>query len=354
MTDHIIELGLLKRRRTDSADTVQKLGRLCDRLLSLISGIAAEAENPNTAEFRSGLEGCRAKFFKVTDLSVLEDTVETCLQLCIDYFRRSREYSLEREEELEQVVDVLRKAVADFSGKSVSFNDSLLESSVRFSRLSSIEDIRELRRRLVEEVGELERAIVERRKQEETAFLQVSGRIDHLQAKLNEAKREASQDWLLQVANRRSFDQMIDDWVRIPERQPFVLAMLDVDEFKRINDTHGHLIGDQVLLCVCKWINNNIRSADFLARYGGDEFAALLSGISLAEAEKKFGSLLEKIAESPFEYKEEKVRAVRVTVSCGLADYIAGDTAEALVGRADSALYEAKKAGKNRLVARSK
>ncbi|MEJ7618329.1 MAG: GGDEF domain-containing protein, partial [Pyrinomonadaceae bacterium] len=129
---------------------------------------------------------------------------------------------------------------------------------------------------------------------------------------------------------------------------PFVLAMLDIDHFKRINDTLGHPVGDRVLICAAQWLTSNVRGEDFLARYGGEEFAVLLCDVRLKQAESKFATFLERVAESSYQYDEggEK-RVTQFTFSCGLAEYSSADSAESLISRADEALYQAKGNGKN-------
>jgi diguanylate cyclase (GGDEF)-like protein len=110
-----------------------------------------------------------------------------------------------------------------------------------------------------------------------------------------------------------------------------------------------------VLLCVGQWIAKDVRQTDVGARYGGEEFAVLLPHASVSEVEARFKRLLNDIAASSYEYdilsrKEE----VRFTVSCGLVDIDPGEAAEAFVKRADEALYEAKRKGRNRVVNRKR
>ncbi len=349
MVDRIIELGLFKRRKTDIDKAVTRLGKLYDRFLALFSEIATDGESRMTGEFRSRLNEHRAEISRAVDAASLEASIPACLALCQDYLRGRQEYLLEREAELAQVIEVLRKAVLDLAGDSSSFTDRLMDTSARFTRLMGVEDIKGLRQMLVDEVAQLERVIVEKQRRERATLTQITGRIEDLEARLNQAKREASMDPLLGVANRGSFDRCLQAWVRMGESRPFVLAILDVDNFKKINDSHGHLIGDQVLLCVCKWLLKNVRSEDFLARYGGDEFAVLLRDLTLPEAQERFRMILEQISGTDFEYGHSGVKAVHMTTSCGLAAYISGDTAESLIQRADQAMYDAKKRGKTGL-----
>jgi diguanylate cyclase len=230
----------------------------------------------------------------------------------------------------------------------------LIGSSERFNRLTEIEDIRELKKQIAQEVRELNRTVAEKQKQDEVNFSRLSQRIEVLQTNLARSNEEASLDALTRIANRGSFDRALEQWVAAykENRKQFVLAMLDLDNFKLLNDTHGHQIGDRVLLCAAQWFGKYVRAGDFLGRYGGEEFVIMLADFDLTQAEERFTELLARIAGCNFDYqKDGQIRVVTFTVSCGLAEFSFDENAEELIRRADEALYEAKRTGKNRVVA---
>ena len=160
-------------------------------------------------------------------------------------------------------------------------------------------------------------------------------------------------DGLTKIANRASFDKALHRWIGAHNsaKKPFILAILDLDNFKAINDRHGHQVGDRVLHCAAQWFKKCVRANDFLARFGGEEFAILLSDATLELALSKFNSLLESIAMASYKYNVAGEMAnVSFTVSCGIAEFVPEESAENLVRRADAAMYEAKRNGKNRVV----
>jgi diguanylate cyclase (GGDEF)-like protein len=165
--------------------------------------------------------------------------------------------------------------------------------------------------------------------------------------------RSQSLDALTAVADRRSFNDEIKRWITRLEAdgRPFVCAMIDLDYFKRINDDHGHLVGDFVLKCAAEFLQSNVSSTDFIARYGGEEFVVLLENTDLLQAKTKMDDVLSKLAASTFEYpvQEQKLR-LAITASCGLAECGRGDNQSELIGRADKAVYEAKSRGRNQVV----
>ena len=175
--DEIMELGLSKRRRSDSDDALVKLVWLVDQLLTLISENTWEGESPKSLEFRSQLEESRGEIRGVTGNEIAESLARECLELCDNQFKRSEIQRLERDEKFAEVIHVLREALTGLAGDAQEFNASLVGSSNRISRLTEIKDIQELRKRIAGEVGELRRVVSEKQKKDEIAHSQLSDRI---------------------------------------------------------------------------------------------------------------------------------------------------------------------------------
>lgn len=163
---------------------------------------------------------------------------------------------------------------------------------------------------------------------------------------LDTCEEAAFTDHLTGLANRRRFERQLEREVARTRRfgRPFCLLMLDIDHFKRVNDTHGHEAGDDVLRRLANTIQAGTRGIDMAARIGGEEFAVLLT-------ETDFEHGMEVAERLRAAVKETEIPAVgRVTVSLGLAEFSAATPdARALFAAADSALYEAKRAGRDRV-----
>ncbi len=159
---------------------------------------------------------------------------------------------------------------------------------------------------------------------------------------------DALTDALTNIPNRRYFDtelhQRLAEWNR--KGVPVCLIMSDVDHFKKFNDTHGHLAGDEVLRGVAGAIRATIRDMDIVARYGGEEFAIILPASTLQEAEAGALRLCPHLETSQFHFEG---KTLKVTISGGLAQAATGEDETSLIKRADEALYAAKKAGRNRI-----
>ena len=158
-------------------------------------------------------------------------------------------------------------------------------------------------------------------------------------------------DPLTGAGNRRSFDETLGKEFARARRHghPLSVVMLDIDHFKRINDTHGHPVGDQVLRSFARVVASVLREGDTLFRYGGEEFVVLLPDTSRDGALAAAQRMVAAIASAPHKVGHE---SINVTTSAGVAglEQAARDGNE-LVGKADSALYEAKEGGRNRAVA---
>jgi diguanylate cyclase (GGDEF)-like protein len=169
---------------------------------------------------------------------------------------------------------------------------------------------------------------------------------------LDQLRQQATFDELTKLNNRREFDRlMLDEWQRsVRFRHPFALVILDIDFFKRVNDTHGHQVGDEVLRHVASLLAGQVRIVDKLARYGGEEFALVMVEINRAEAREVVDRLRALLAETPY-VSPEKNLTIEVTLSAGVATMPEdADTVEQLIAAADEALYTAKRLGRNRVV----
>jgi diguanylate cyclase (GGDEF)-like protein len=353
--DQILELNLNKLRKSDSKDPTVQVIWLVDQLLEVIAENISRDDNGSNS-FRSQLEGLRRKILESGIVGISGMTALGTLDLCREQFSRVQTRRFERDAHFTEIIAFLRKALASLTGESRTFHENLLGTTDRIRGLVELKDIQELKSRITAEVNELNRAVQEKQKREQIQYAQLSEQIVSLQKKLEEAKAEASLDGLTGIANRRNFDFTIQRWIVAHEKSedPFTVALFDLDNFKQINDSFGHQIGDQVLVATAMEMARNIRASDFLARYGGDEFVVLSSGMKLAECQKRFTALLQYIETLQFECKgaEKNPLPVHLTASCGVAEYALGENTKDLIYRADEALYEAKRAGKNQVIAK--
>lgn len=175
--------------------------------------------------------------------------------------------------------------------------------------------------------------------------------VAQLQKRLDSLARQSERDPLTGLSNRRAFNRTLDMEMERARRNktPLCLVLLDLDNFKSVNDTYGHPCGDKVLVTFAALLEEHKRKYDMAARIGGEEFVLILSGVSLVKAQGIVQRLLTTFRETRIDCGET---SFSVTSSAGLASYKGKVelTSEALLELADKALYEAKHSGKNRLV----
>lgn len=163
----------------------------------------------------------------------------------------------------------------------------------------------------------------------------------------------ATLDALTNLNNRRQFETRLGQEIAIAKRQshPLCAMMIDIDFFKKVNDTYGHAAGDEVLRAVAGIIKEALRESDIPARYGGEEFAILLPYTKLEEAVLVGERLRNTVENTPVTINQEspEKQDISVTISMGLAEYDKSESGEALFERADKALYQAKTSGRNRV-----
>ncbi|KAF1033364.1 MAG: Response regulator PleD [Pseudomonas sp.] len=197
----------------------------------------------------------------------------------------------------------------------------------------------------------------DQREQEVAARLQgLAERVAHMEQEaqgyrehLEVQRQKALIDPLTGLPNRAAWSERLEQEVKAWHQHGnnLSLAMLDLDHFKRINDGYGHLAGDKVLKIIATVLRKRLRSTDFIARFGGEEFVLLLPNSSLAQALAVGETMRAAIEACPFHFKGEPVT---ITVSMGMAQFQPGERSDAALKRADEALYRAKAAGRNQVL----
>jgi len=166
--------------------------------------------------------------------------------------------------------------------------------------------------------------------------------VEQTRVRLEDMARTADQDMLLPILNRRAFVREISRFIAFAERYgiPSSLLYFDLDDFKAVNDAHGHTAGDFVLRHFAELLASQIRDSDVLARIGGDEFAVILAHVTLDQATKKGASLSQTLHENPPVWNGQPVA---LSFSCGTYELHAGASADTAIANADRAMYAQKR-----------
>lgn len=169
---------------------------------------------------------------------------------------------------------------------------------------------------------------------------------EKVQEYIEEERRNARVDALTDLPNRTAYNEIMTHQIENFNRykQPLSLVICDLDHFKVVNDSYGHLAGDKVLSLVSRILCKGTRASDYVTRYGGEEFAIIVPSTNAEKTAKSMDKIRRLICKSPFNYHGEPIA---ISMSFGVCEAQAGDTIESLFARADAALYKAKANGRN-------
>lgn len=250
---------------------------------------------------------------------------------------------------VEDVLNVLSGRVEVQARDARQYGQVLEQHRDALQKAQSMRSIREVEQLLLGEVDAMRRANESYRQQLDTA----NRTINEQKQRLEKLTLDATLDFLTQVPNRRAFDKRLREEIERFRRggPPFCLALLDIDHFKQINDTHGHPAGDEVLRRTARLLDKNRRITDFVARFGGEEFAMLLPGSHESAASVLVDRIREMMSELRFPTGKNG-ETIGISFSAGIAEMLPADQGTAsLIQRADERLYRAKHSGRNRVVA---
>lgn len=275
---------------------------------------------------------------------------ENCNELYIAHLGLDAEYRVLKEtntaieSELNRVLDEIDRAMVGTN----TYNEALDSFSGELKTSSSLEQIRASVTKVISETA----SIIKQNERLTTQLGAATQQLSELRYNFDQAHRELQIDPLTEVGNRKFFDRQLA-YATIEAREngsSLSMLMIDIDHFKKFNDTYGHLVGDQVLRLVARTMVENLKGRDVIARYGGEEFVILLPQTRLEDAQKVGDHLRSCLATKRIRKRNSHETLGTVTVSIGATCYYPGEESDQFVSRADSALYKAKTGGRNQVI----
>jgi diguanylate cyclase len=262
---------------------------------------------------------------------------------------------MEAKEAIKSMATTFVNNLADITESTGSYQ---LKITNYQEQITSTHDMTNLNAILDNLVGDIRKMSVDA-KRNLTAFQETQKKVEDAEKKINDLTTKldyiseaAHQDFLTGALNRRGMDAaLVQEFERADRHDtPLSLAMMDIDHFKKINDTFGHSAGDVALAHLAKVVKSIIRSTDVLARYGGEEFTIILPGTKEIDAIEVIKGVQRDLTKNFFLNNNERVL---ITFSAGVAERFADETVDEVMSRADVALYQAKQTGRNRVVGAS-
>ncbi len=248
--------------------------------------------------------------------------------------------------EFQTILSELTTSMASSGSDLNSHGGSLVTYAKKLGRATSLDEIPPLSKNIISATKNMVASGQSIAKQ----MNDTASEIELLRKELEGTKQKAKTDPLTGLLNRAGFDDMMSQAMDQTKSDgtPLCLVMADIDHFKKINDTHGHLIGDNVLKMLARLIKDNIDPTDTAARFGGEEFILVLPGKTLEDAFNTAEKIRKSLKTMRWVAKESKKPIGIVTISMGAAQYTAQDSVQGLIHRADQALYAAKESGRDK------
>lgn len=348
-----------------SSERALELAALCERartllgqrdhLLAQVHQLAADlaASLHDVAEDQSWVQGQMAGLAAELAQPPSSRSVRDAAQLLTDARARHAELRDQRaqaRDALKQVFAQVLLELGELDAQTGRFSDGLTRYVGRLSDAATLQDASSALQEMLTEGQHVQSAVRHTRtrlQDEHARAQQLEQQVQALEGELRRLSDEVATDALTRVANRRGLETAFAQQAAQAQREavPLAVGLLDIDNFKRLNDSLGHTAGDAALVALANHVQGQLRPVDKVARYGGEEFAVLLPATSVEQAQTTLTRLQRALSAGLFMHEGKDVF---VTFSAGVTAWRPGEALTAALARADEALYEAKRTGKNR------
>lgn len=284
-----------------------------------------------------------------------QDVIEQAEQCLVEISKKQgliRHSLTEAKTTLKQMVTSIITNIEELTDTTGEYQEKLENYSVKISQTDDIEELNQLLGLIMNDTKEMQKNAHNYRNDFLAARAEVTkaqDKITQLETELSEVSEKVHEDHLTGILNRRGLDNaFVRETARsVRHHIPLCYALLDIDNFKKLNDTHGHKVGDDALKYLVQSIKETTRPDDVVSRYGGEEFVVLLPNTKIQEAFEVLSRVRRNLTKKFFLHDNNRLL---ITFSAGIAQFQSGETQESIFKRADEALYRAKNAGKNQIL----
>jgi len=245
----------------------------------------------------------------------------------------------------QKVLQEVLKTIQGFSGETQSYNKNVDQYMETVSKKFEGTGVEGIVRELITATASMKNSGEKITKKLEESTKEIT----NLKKNLQQVTTEAQRDFLTGVFNRKRFETLFEENVAAARQSktPLCLLMIDIDHFKKFNDRFGHLLGDEVLKTVARTLTDTLKGRDVVARFGGEEFVAILPETPIEGAMKVADIIRNAMASKELKRRDTNEHFGTITISVGVALLRPEDTLTKLIKRADDALYQAKRHGRN-------
>ncbi|MGZ4960752.1 MAG: GGDEF domain-containing protein [Methylomonas sp.] len=272
---------------------------------------------------------------------------DTSLELYKKYICNASLESFEKiNSQLHKVIEQATDAINDTYHKAEETNDSFQKKTVILENSPETGVLKTILQEIIQET----QSLVVTSQAMQANLTEANREMEQLRSELAQVRQIATTDGLTGLLNRRAFDTALAEIVEQSEPHKACLSILDIDHFKRINDTFGHIVGDNVIKYVASLMKKYAEDHHLVARYGGEELAIIMPNTSQEKAIEISESIRCSMQSSRLQRKNDNQSLGSITLSIGIAQLQPGDSSESFIVRADNALYKAKQTGRNKVV----
>jgi len=308
-------------------------------LLSALSESAGKAVPGVGTELIRSLQGAREKLERDSPPSIprdLQDAIRTDLDA---WAVRALQFHTENEREIKEIMSGVARAAESIGKRDEKYGRQVGDLTTRLRSIADMKDLAPIRRSILDTTAALKSCMDKLAEENKSAVTQLSAQVEHFRTKLAEVEETAALDPLTRLANRRSFEDHLER--RIQARSVFSLIMMDLNDFKQVNDQLGHVAGDSLLTQFSAELRNQFRASDLVGRWGGDEFVVIVDG-GVVEAESRASRVRQwALGEYSLDAGSRRVK-VMVSAGMGVVEWNGAESGTELLGRADQKLYASK------------
>lgn len=282
----------------------------------------------------------------VTSQKTINDSA--CDELFHQFIASNDQQHLDKvRQSMTKMLKVMVENIEQWDTSTIQFCHSLQHCAERLNKQPSISEINTIICEITEEAKKAQSAGTLVHESLHT----LTTEIETLRKDVDRLGQEALTDPLTKLANRRSLDHSLEHFAKesINSNTPMSILMADIDNFKKVNDSFGHNVGDKVIRFVATIIKRCVRGNDFIARFGGEEYAIILPDTSLENAQNVAENIRRTVSARQLTLGSADKVLGRITLSIGVSEYVPDEALEDLIERADKAMYEAKSQGRNKV-----
>ena len=309
--------------------------------LEAMGNSGVQACPPAGAQLQLGLRNLQRQLADQATSHLVEETEGRVAAELQQWGERSAEYYRGKTEEFKEIMIIMAHTAEAVGDRDQRYSTQFTEFTTRLQTLASMDDLTKIRDSLVSSANELQAGVNQMAQDGDAVVTQMRGQLRQYQVRLEEAERLASVDCLTGLQNRRRIEAVLE--LRVEQGRAFSVMIFDLNGFKQVNDTYGHMAGDEVLKQFATELRGAFRPLDDVGRWGGDEFIVVLD-CGLEDARRHVERVRKWVFGNYTVRGEGPARKLPVDASVGMAAWRVGETIAEMFARADRDMYQQKKA----------